>query len=121
MFLAKDKNRSQYWQIIFTVNGKRTKKSTGTADRSEAEKVLELFKKNYSDQELNRVVISKIEDEFMLKDFEKEYNNFMDGFASKSYVERSIKPALKELIEFAGNIAPDDSTFDEALELVADT
>lgn len=104
MFLAKDKNRSQYWQIIFTVNGKRTKKSTGATDRNEAEKVLELFKKSYSDQELNRVVISKIEDEFMLKDFEKEYNTFMDGFASKSYVERSIKPALKELIEFAGNI-----------------
>lgn len=104
MFLAKDKNRSQYWQIVFTVNGKRTKKTTNTTDKSEAEKILELFKQNYSDQELNRVVIDKIENHFLLKDFEKEYTTFMQGYASDSYVQRSIKPALKELIEFTGNI-----------------
>jgi len=104
MFLAKDKSKSQYWQIIYQVNGRRTKKTTGTADKTEAEKILELFKQNYSNDDLNRVIVAKIEDKFLIKDFEKEYTTFMEGFASSSYVERSIKPALKELIDFTGNI-----------------
>jgi len=104
MFLAKDKGKSKYWQIIYNVNGKRTKKTTGTTDKSEAEKILDLFKQNYSSDDLNRVIVSKIEDKFLIKDFEKEYTTFMEGFSSYSYVERSIKPALKELIEFTGNI-----------------
>jgi len=104
MFLTIDKNKSKYWQIVFKDNGKRSSKSTGTENRNEAEKILDLFKQNYSDQELNRVVISKIEQKFMIADFEKEYTTFMEGFASESYVQRSIKPALKELIEFTGNI-----------------
>lgn len=104
MFLTKDENKSKYWQIIYKSNGKRSSKSTGEVDKNEAEKILELFKQNYSDQELNRVIISKIENQFLLEDFIKEYETFMQGFASESYLQRSIKPALDELLKFTGNI-----------------
>jgi len=104
MFLAINETKSKYWQIVFEDKGKRTTKSTGTTEKGEAEKILQLFRQNYSDQELNRVVIDKIENTFLIEDFKKEYITFMQGYASDSYVERSIEPALRELIEFTGNI-----------------
>jgi len=47
MFLTKDKE-SPYYQIVYFVDGKRTKKSTKETNRIEAEKVLKRFIPNFN-------------------------------------------------------------------------
>ena len=43
MFLISPDSKRPYYQVVYFVNGKRTKISTKTADRKEAEKFLASF------------------------------------------------------------------------------
>ena len=49
MFIVKIK-RSSFYQIVYEVKGKKTSKSTGTANKAEAQKILEEFKKSFLNQ-----------------------------------------------------------------------
>ena len=106
MFLAPD-SKSPYYQIIYFVDGKRTKRSTKTKDRAEAEIALKEFiiENSQTNTPSTDDVISNINlPSISLIDFQEEYTKFLLPIRSQSYVERSIEPAFKKLIEVIGNV-----------------
>ncbi len=99
MFLSKS-TKSPFYQITFEANGKRTTVSTRTTNKEEAYKFLAKFdpsnyKKPIAPIKGNSILISTFKDEYL---------KYAKLRFSKSYVERSIEPAFKFLIEFAGDI-----------------
>jgi len=99
MFLSKD-SKSPFYQVTYFVDGKRTKKSTKTADLKAAQIFLNTFTPTARE---NKNQISP-EATITLSQFKDEYLKYAKLRFSKSYVERSIEPAFKFLIEFAGDI-----------------
>ena len=99
MFLTKIK-RSQFYQVVYEVDGKRNTVSTKTADTKEAQAFLSTFAPVTKEKQilLSPAVI------FTLSQFKDEYLIYAKLRFSKSYVERSIEPAFKLLIEFVGDI-----------------
>ena len=98
MFLTKTK-KSPFYQIVYTIDGKRTTVSTKTKDLKEAKKFLASFSIPHK---INNVVY-ELNNSIKLVDFRDEYINYLHQSKSKSYIERSIKPAFKFLIEHVGN------------------
>lgn len=98
MFLTKIK-RSQFYQIVYELNGKRNTISTKTTDLQEANKILASFspeEKQISNTAPDNKSIS-------LSDFKDEYIKYSQHSKSSSYIKRSIEPAFKFFIEFLGN------------------
>ena len=93
MFLTRIK-RSQFYQLVYEVDGKRNSVSTKTSYLKEAQAFLNTFTpqaKEYQIQ-LSPVAI------FTLSQFKDKYIKYAKLRFLKSYVERSIEPAFKFLI-----------------------
>jgi integrase len=105
MFLSKT-NKSPYYQITYTVEGKRTTVSTKTKDINEAKKFLASFSIPYRKNN----VVFELNNSLMLSKFRDEYINYLSQSKSNAYIERSIKPAFKFLIGFSGDILLADLT-----------
>ena len=99
MFLIKIK-RSQFYQLVYEVEGKRNTISTKTANLQEAEKFLSSFTPPTKEKQTQHSPAAI----FTLSHFKDEYLKYAKLRFSKSYVERSIEPAFKLLIEFAGDV-----------------
>ena len=97
MFLTKIK-RSRYYQLFYEVDGKRNTVSTKTTDIKDAQNFLNSFVPSI--RENDKLLTSPL----TITQFKDEYLNYARLQFSKSYVERSIKPTFKFLIEFAGDI-----------------
>lgn len=97
MFLTKIK-RSQYYQLIYEVDGKRKTISTKTSIFQEAQQFLSNFNPNSNKNAIPTPPLT-------LSQFKEEYLNYAKLRFSKSYVDRSIEPAFKFLINFAGDIS----------------
>jgi integrase len=97
MFLTKIK-RSQFYQLVYEIQGKRKTVSTKTASFKEAQNFLSAFTPPTKEKQ------SQLSPAFTLSQFKDEYIKYAKLRFSKSYVERSIEPAFKFLIEFAGDI-----------------
>ena len=97
MFLTKN-SQSPYYQIIYFVNGKRTKKSTKTSLKKEAEKYLLNFQiqfnPNQNIQKINNINLSELQ---------KEYLEYISSTRSKSYI-RSVKLSFKQFQNFSNDI-----------------
>ena len=97
MFLTKN-SQSPYYQIIYFVNGKRTKKSTKTSLKKEAEKYLLNFQiqfnPNQNIQKINNINLSELQ---------KEYLEYISSTRSKSYI-RSVKLSFKQFQNFTNDI-----------------
>jgi len=98
MFLTKIK-RSQFYQLIYEVEGKRKTISTKTSDLKEAK----IFLSNFTPPEKSKIKESPSND-FTLSNFKDEYVNFVKLSLSKDYVKGAVEPALNRLIDFAGDI-----------------
>lgn len=98
MFLTKSK-RTPFYQLVYEVEGKRTTVSTKTKDINEAKKFLASFSIPYRKNN----VVYELNNSIKLEDFRDEYINYLSDSVSKSYIERSIKPAFKFLIEHVGS------------------
>jgi len=94
MFLTKDK-KSPFYQIVYFVDGKRTKKSTKKKTKVEAEKALKNFLYNFNSNEV-KVKLKSIS----LAQFKEEYLTYCKSCRSQSYIERSIIPAFNKFIAF---------------------
>ena len=105
MFLTKCK-RSPFYQIVYEIEGKRTTVSTKTKDLNEAKKFLASFSIPYKKNN----VVFELNNSIFLSKFRDEYINYLNQSTSKAYIERSIKPAFKFLIEFTGDILLADLT-----------
>ncbi len=97
MFLTKDK-KSPFFQIVYFVDGKRTKISTKKSKRSEAEKILNSFKFSFNPQKPVKT------NSINLSEFRDEYVSYMEASKSKHYV-RSVKLSFKHLQMFTGDIS----------------
>ena len=109
MFIVKIK-RSSFYQIVYEVKGKKTSKSTGTANKAEAQKIMEEFSKgvlsdkksfNNSTQEKNELPVSQQVRSIL--DFKKEYLEYLKPIKSKHYIT-SIELSFNQFISFCGNI-----------------
>ena len=97
MFLTKN-SQSPYYQIIYFVNGKRTKKSTKTSLKKEAEKYLLNFQiqfnPNQNIQKINNIILSQ---------FQKEYSEYILSTRSSSYI-RSVTLSFKQFLKYSNDI-----------------
>ncbi|MBS3945354.1 MAG: tyrosine-type recombinase/integrase [Melioribacter sp.] len=101
MFIVKIK-RSSFYQIVYEVNGKKTSKSTGTANRTEAEKIFEEFKKSFIPPTQEKILPNE-KDYHTLSEFKKEYLEFLQPIKSKRYIT-SIELSFNQFISFCGDI-----------------
>ena len=99
MFLSKS-TKSPYYQITFEVNGKRTTVSTRTTNKEDAYKFLAKFDPSNYKKPITPIKSNSL----LLSSFKDEYIKYAKMRFSKSYVERSIEPAFKFLIDYAGDV-----------------
>lgn len=110
MFIVKIK-RSSFYQIVYEVNGKKTSKSTGTANKAEAQKIMEEFSKGFlsNNKAFNNSIQEKIDlpvsqQIHSIRDFKKEYLEYLKPIKSKHYIT-SIELSFNQFISFCGNIS----------------
>ncbi|MCH7974773.1 MAG: tyrosine-type recombinase/integrase [Bacteroidetes bacterium] len=96
MFLTRDK-KSPFYQIVYFVDGNRTKKSTKKKTKSEAGKVLKKFLFDFNGNEV-KVKLKSVS----LAQFRQEYITYCKSCRSHSYIERSIIPAFNKFTAFIG-------------------
>ncbi len=94
MFLAKD-NKSPFYQIVYFVEGKRTKKSTKKKTKAEALKVLKQFEKPVVRKTVNKII--------HLSKFREEYLEYSSQSKTKSYL-KSICLSFRQLTLFTGDV-----------------
>jgi len=95
MFLRKEKS-SRYYQVIYFVNGRRTKISTKKTTEEEALKFLSHFNPDAP------VIIPAAPKNILLSRFRNEYINFVSRSKSKHYL-KSIKLSFSQLLSFSGD------------------
>jgi integrase/recombinase XerD len=103
MFIVKIK-RSSFYQIVYEVNGKKTSKSTGTANKVEAQKILEEFKKSFDSSTQEKIEFPISKHILSLLDFKKEYVEYLKSIKSKRYIT-SIELSFNQFISFCGDIS----------------
>ncbi len=102
MFLSKD-SKSPYYQVIYFVNGKRTKVSTKTTDKKEAQKFLKSFvfeQKEKSEQFFQRVEPPKPQAKktsIQLSSFINEYKTYISNTYSEKYLKKAVRPSFMAL------------------------
>jgi len=93
MFLIKD-SKSPYFQLVYFVNGKRTKISTKTSDKKRANRFLASF----NPQEA--AVIKARKNLIKLSSFITEYKNYVSNTYSVSYLKKAVTPSFNMLQNF---------------------
>ena len=101
MFLTKD-SKSPYYQLVYFVDGKRTKISTKTSDREEAEQFLKAFNPTPTKPEAaeTRSLISLIK-------FSEEYKIYVGNTYSKKYLSQAVVPSFNKLLKLVPNLPLD--------------
>ncbi|MBZ0181589.1 MAG: tyrosine-type recombinase/integrase [Melioribacteraceae bacterium] len=96
MFLSKD-SKSPYFQVIYFVNGKRTKISTKTKNRKEAEKFLKSFVPKSKEQPQQKAQLKEKVTTIKLNEFYEEYITFIKNTYSEKYFLKAVKPSFAAL------------------------
>ncbi len=96
MFLTKD-SKSPYYQLIYFVNGKRTKISTRTKDKAAAERFLANF------HQVRPVRKEAVKDSITLNDFADKYKAYVKKLYSQKYYEKAVIPSFNRLQSFLPN------------------
>jgi alpha-acetolactate decarboxylase len=90
MFLIPPDSKTPYYQVVYFVNGKRTKKSTKAIDKKEAEKFLASFNPRQ-----NIIPAVKPKDLFVnLSNFILEYKKYVSNAYSEKYLKKAVRPSL---------------------------
>lgn len=93
MFLTRD-SKSPYFQLVYFVDGKRTKVSTKTSDRKEAEK----FKASFVPKQKLDIIPQKIS--IRLSSFISEYKSYVKNTYSEKYLTKAVNPSFNRLQAF---------------------
>lgn len=102
MFLSRD-SKSPFYQVIYFVNGKRTKISTKTADKKEAEKFLKSFvpkPKEKPERSFGKVRPEKPKEKkvtIKLSSFIEEYKTYVSNTYSEKYLKKAVRPSFMAL------------------------
>ncbi len=101
MFLTKD-SKSPYYQLVYFVDGKRTKISTKTSDGEEAEKFKVTFNpKSKAEPTQERISIN-------LSSFASEYKYYVSNTHSEKYLTKAVIPSFVRLQKFLPDIPLDN-------------
>jgi len=97
MFLTPPNSKRRYYQLVYFVDGKRTKISTKTTDKKEAEKFLKSFvpqqkKKKVEPEEPKEKKVS-----IKLSSFIEEYKTYVSNTYSEKYLKKAVKPSFMAL------------------------
>lgn len=98
MYLIKY-SKSPYYQIIYFVNGRRTKKSTKKTTEAEAKEFLKEFA---AGRHQNPVEVKK--ELILLSEFKEEYTKYSEKSKSKHYL-KSIGLSFRQLTSYTGDIS----------------
>lgn len=103
MFLTPPNSKRRYYQLVYFVNGKRTKISTKTTSEKEAQKFLKSFvpeQKEKSEQFFERVVPQKPQPQktsIQLSSFINEYKTYVSNTYSEKYLKKAVRPSFMAL------------------------
>jgi len=98
MFLTKD-SKSPFYQLVYFVDGKRTKVSTKTPDKFKAE----VFKATFNPAPKPQP--QQIKPTINLSDFIKEYKTYVTNTYSEKYLKKAVTPAFNQLQKFIPDIS----------------
>jgi len=93
MFLSRD-TKSPYYQVIYFVNGKRTKISTRTANRKEAEKFLKSFVPQPKEKKVEPEEPKEKKVSIKLSCFIEEYKTYVRNTYSEKYLKKAVRPSF---------------------------
>jgi integrase/recombinase XerD len=93
MFLTRD-SKSPYFQLVYFIDGKRTKISTKTSDRKEAEK----FKASFVPKSRKEILPQQVS--IKLSSFITEYKTYVKNTYSEKYLTKAVTPAFNRLQAF---------------------
>lgn len=93
MFLTRD-SKSPYFQLVYFVEGKRTKVSTKTSDRKEAEK----FKASFIPKQKLDLIPQRVS--VKLSSFIAEYKTYVKNTYSEKYLTKAVTPSFNRLQAF---------------------
>ena len=102
MYVAKIR-RSQYYQIIYFIEGRRKTLSTKATEKKEALKFLESFKITFNNHAQEPIISQDESHSPLLSKFQNEYLEFTRLTKSNSYLE-SISFSFRQFISFCGDI-----------------
>ena len=92
MFLTKD-SKSPDYQLVYFLEGRRTKISTKTSNRKEAEKFLKFFNPG-------SIIKSEKRQSIKLSSYISEYSKYVGNTHSVSYLETSVVRSFNKLQVF---------------------
>ncbi len=95
-------NKSKFYQLIYFKDGKRTSVSTGTSDKSEAEKFLKAFKPVPT-----KPATAGIKSQISLIKFSEEYKIYVGNTYSKNYLSQAVVPSCNKLLKLVPNLPLD--------------
>ncbi len=95
-------NKSKFYQLIYFKDGKRTSVSTGTSDKSEAEKFLKAFKPVPT-----KPATAGIKSQISLIKFSEEYKIYVGNTYSKNYLSQAVVPSFNKLLKLVPNLPLD--------------
>lgn len=93
MFLTRD-SKSPYFQLVYFLEGKRTKVSTKTSDKKEAEK----FKASFVPKQKLDSIPQKVS--IKLRSFIAEYKSYVKNTYSEKYLTKAVTPSFNRLQAF---------------------
>jgi integrase/recombinase XerD len=97
-------SKSSFYQIVYKTHGKKTTRSTNTSSKTEAQKILEDFKKSFASSVQENISTLPKEDIHSLSKFKSEYLEYLRPIKSKNYIE-SIDLSFNQFISFCGNVS----------------
>lgn len=97
MFLTPPNSNRRYYQLVYFVDGKRTKVSTKTANKKEAERFLKSFipQEKIKKVELEESKVKK--PSIKLSSFIEEYKTYVSNTYSEKYLKKAVKPSFAAL------------------------
>lgn len=99
MFLSRD-TKSPYYQVIYFVNGKRTKISTKTTNKKEAEKFLKSFVPKPKEKKVEPEERKDKKDSIKLSSFIEEYKTYIRNTYSEKYLKKAVRPSFAALQKY---------------------
>lgn len=94
MYLQKTK-RSPFYQLVYFKDGRRRTISTRERTKAGAQQFLIEFKKSLEEKQISK--------KLSIEDFRDEYESYIEGSKSKSYL-KSVQLSFRQLLQFVGNI-----------------
>ncbi len=100
MFLTQPNSKRRYYQLVYFVDGKRTKISTKTTDKKEAEKFLKSFSPKPKEKRTEPKASKKKNDSIKLSLFFEEYKTYVSNTYSEKYLKKAVRPSFMALQKY---------------------